>query len=31
MLNLTQPRLLFLPSVEDEIRLEIDFRIREAG
>ena len=31
MFNLTQPRLLFLLSVEDEIRLEIDFRMREAG
>ena len=28
MFNLTQPRLLFLLSVEDEIRLEIDFRMQ---
>ena len=31
LFNLTQPRLPFLLSVEDEIRLEIDFRMREVG
>ena len=31
MFNLTQPRLPFLLSVEDEIRLEIDFRMQETG